>query len=162
MGKRKLVSQSSGREIFVEGKGLEGLAIGLHNRLIAYGDIKGVDGVASITIKSANGQLDIEVDRDCEFSGIYNGNSGVMTKDACRLGLKACLFSDLSWVLLPQEEFENHTYIDGSPVSLDTLYPSLPKDKGNAMYCAQEYYRAKDLIGKLPTAEAIPVYNFLD
>ncbi len=155
-----LVRGNSGREIYIEDAGLYGIAIGLDERLIEYGDIKDVDGVASIIIRQGKGQLEIEVDQQCEFKGNYNHNSGVMTKRGCELALKACLFSDLSWVLLPNEEKTD--VIDGSPVDLNTLYPKLKKDKDSARYCANEYYKVKDLISQLPQSEAQAVYEFLD
>lgn len=109
------ISSNSGRAILTDDLTLYSLDLGmcLDHTLNEYGDISGIGKQAIVVLKIKNGLPHIEVDRDCNFQGYYNGFSGTLSAKACGLALTITLCSHFAHYIKehnPQiaQSFSNH------------------------------------------------------
>lgn len=154
--------KTEGRIIITNDPRLEWIAKGLHARLKYFGDIKGVGGIAQVTIYVKDDDVRIEVDRDCEYNGYHNYSQGVFSKRACELSLMSMLLSDLMWVSIPRKPRPGVLVIDNT-IELREFYPGARQvDDYEAAGLRREYEQVWDEIETLDNKEQIAIDEFLD
>lgn len=158
MKKMILVAETAGRKIYADEPHFVPYAKGLHRRLEEFCDIKGVAGKVEIVIGCKNDQVLIEVDRDC----YYKEGNKIISKRACALGLMNCMFSDLTWVFVPDTIYNLKKYVWSDRDIIQRCYSDLKTNIRECHYFDSKRQETYELAEKLSIKDRKSFYHFID